>query len=55
MTIHTPFESPSRVDKKYFVFKNVYFDIRAKEAKKERKNTYVLYDVLKNQLWARDQ
>ena len=52
MTIHTPIESPCQVDKKYVVFKNVYFDIWAKEAKKERKNTYVLYDVLKNQVWA---
>ena len=26
MTIHTPIESPSRVDKKYVVFKNVYFE-----------------------------
>jgi hypothetical protein len=24
ITIHTPIESPGRVDKKYFVFKNIY-------------------------------
>ncbi len=52
MTIHTPIESPSRVDMKYVVFKNVYLDIWPKEAKKERKNTYVLNDVFKNQIWA---
>ncbi len=32
-TIHTPIESPSRVDMKYFVFKNVYFDFWPKEPK----------------------
>jgi len=36
MTIHTPIESHSRVDKKYVVFENVHFDIWPKEAKKER-------------------
>ena len=41
MIIDTPIESPNRVDKKYVVFKNVYLDIWPKEAKKERKNTYV--------------
>ena len=49
MIIDTPIESPSRVDMKYVVFKNVYLDIWPKEAKKERKNTYVLNDVFKNQ------
>ena len=52
MTIYTPIESPSRVDKKYVVFKNVFLDIWQKEAKKESKNTYVLNDVFKNQVWA---
>ena len=52
MIIDTPIESPSRVDKKYVVFKNVYLDIWPKEAINERKNTYVLNDVFKNQIWA---
>ena len=47
MTIHTPIESPNRVDKKYVVFKNVYLDIWPKEAKKERKKTNVFIHVLK--------
>ncbi len=32
IAIHTPIESPSRVDIKYFVFKDVYFDFWPKEA-----------------------
>jgi hypothetical protein len=34
MTIHTPNESPSRVDKKYVVFKNVYCVFWPKKALK---------------------
>jgi hypothetical protein len=52
MIIDTPIESPSRVNMKYVVFKTVYLDIWPKEAKKERKNTYVLNDAFKNQIWA---
>ena len=36
ITIHTPIESPSRVDMKYFVLKIVYFDFWPKEDKKQR-------------------
>ena len=32
MKIHTPIESPSRIDKAYDVFKNVYFDFWPKKA-----------------------
>ena len=54
MTINTPIESPSRVDMKYVVFKNVFLDIWPKEAKKLCKKTYVLNDIFKNQIWARN-
>ena len=50
MIIHTSIDSPSRVDKKYFVLKNVFLDFWPKEAKKERKNSYVLNDVFKSQV-----
>jgi hypothetical protein len=36
ITIHTPIESPGRVDKKYFVFKNVYSDFWPKNSVKIR-------------------
>ena len=32
MTIHSTIESPSRVDMKYVVFENIYFDFWPKEA-----------------------
>ena len=54
MTIHTPIESPSRVDKKYVVFKNVNIDIWPKEAQKLCKKTYAFIHVFKNQVWARN-
>jgi hypothetical protein len=40
------------VDMKYVVFENIYFDFWPKEALKQRKNTYVLNEVFKNQVWA---
>ena len=33
MTIHTPIESPCRVDKKYAVLKKFYSDFRSKKPK----------------------
>jgi len=37
MIIHTPIDSPSRVDKKYFVFEKVLCDFWPKEAKSSAK------------------
>jgi hypothetical protein len=34
ITIHTPIESPSRVDKNYAFFKNVFSDFRPKKSEK---------------------
>jgi hypothetical protein len=50
MAIHTPIESSIRVDKKYFVFENIYCDFWPKEAKKQREKMYVLNDVWKNRV-----
>jgi hypothetical protein len=36
MTIHTPIESPDRVDKNYVVLKNVYCDLWPKNSVKMR-------------------
>jgi hypothetical protein len=51
---YTPIEIPCRVDKKYYVFKNVYCDFWPKEAKKLSEKTYVLIHVFINQVWARN-
>ena len=42
ITIHTPIESPGRVDKKYVVIKNIYAISGPKKTKNSVKNTYLL-------------